>query len=793
MRVHSKVLSVGLATVALTAGLFFAPPASALKNFREMPSTVWGHTYAGIASASATSSNSSKPPAANIEGGTVFNVTYTNFPAWAKRDVQAAIDVWAANFPSSVPISVDASWVRQGGGILGSARPGNFFASFNGAPDSTLWYPSALANALAGQDLDPQNPEFVIQANSLANWDQRNDGKPTTSEYDLESVFIHEIGHGLGFLSTDSYDNIFKVGILDQPTIFDAYLQTPDGHRVSDLPSPSVELGQALTNTLVWSGPLGIAQNKGVKPRMYTPSRYEPGSSVSHLDDATFTSTGLDSVMTPNLDAGEVFHQPGPLLLAMLQDLRNQPPVGVVTDVPLPPQNTLALIGDSSAIVTFDPPANVRLVQVLDYVVTNNKTRLSVTSKTSPVVISGLKNGTTYDFSVTARNTVGLSAPALSNSITPTSTWIPSYLDKGADGKHLVTTTFRNQPAVVYTDSPSGDLKLALWTGKAWERKVIDGRGGSSGRTSDDVSGPVSACVSGAGAKQILHIFYTNLTTKDLQYATYDGKNFFFEVVDGDGPIVQPYDQSARVRTASDVSVGNACASTAAGIQVFYRDESQGILLGATKAPGAKWNYELIDGDRKTDNRTTGDVAMKLHAVSVGAKVSVIYTSIISMNSQKIPTNGEVRLATRNGISPLWSYQTLDAATQTIAVTGYDVALSNSANGVIAAWMTSDRLTFQRPNQIRWVNTDAPTLVNAITTGAFGGPSMPLSIEANSSLFGCADRLCSATLDTDAAKQSMKLTSNSSLISGSDVTFITLKKIRYALASIDGKLTLLKP
>ncbi|MBC7462970.1 MAG: fibronectin type III domain-containing protein [Actinobacteria bacterium] len=790
MHARLKFRFSGLAILAVSAGLFFAPPATALKNFREIPSTVWGHTYAGATGGNVTASRSD---VAKVEGSTVFNVTYTNFPAWAKRDVQAAIDVWAANFPSTVPISVEATWVRQSGGILGSARPGSFFASFNGAPDSSLWYASALANALAGQDLDPDNPEIVIQANALANWDQRNDGRPTTSEYDLMSVFIHEIAHGLGFLSTNSYDTYFKYGILDQPTIFDAYLQTADGHRVSDSPSPSLELGQSLTSSLVWAGPLGILANNGVAPKMYTPAPYESGSSVSHLDEDTFSSAGLDSVMTPNLDAGEVFHQPGPLLLAMLADLRNKPPVGIVTDVPLPPQNALALIGDSSAIVTFDPPTNVRLAQVLDYTITNNKTQQSITSNTSPVVMSGLQNGTPYNFSVTARNVIGTSQAVSTNTITPTNTWIPTYLDKGADGKHIATATFRGMPAVVYTDSPSGDVKLALWTGRTWNRVLIDGRGGTAGRTADDVSGPVSVCVSGAGAKQIMHIFYTDVTTRDIHYASYDTKKFLYAVVDGDGPIVQPYDQTARVRTASDVSVSNACASTAAGIQVFYRDESQGILLGAHKAPGANWVYELIDGDRKTNNRTTGDVAMKLRAVAVGSKVTIIYSSIINMNSQKVATNGEVRLATRIGTTPLWNYQTLDKATSTVAVAGYDVALSKTANGVIASWMTSSRLSLAHPNQIRWVNTDAPSLLHTLTTGAFGSPSSPMSIDATSLLFGCQERICATKLDADPTKQSIKLVSNSRMVPDMDVLWITIKKIRYALASVDGKLTLLKP
>ena len=791
---RNKTIRASLTILGLTAGLFFAPPASALKTFREIASTAWGYTYAGgVSDVTSKTVAASRPDSAKLQGSSVFNVKYTNFPLWAKRDVQTAIDVWAANFSSDTPISVEASWTRSSGGILGSARPGNFFSAFEGAPDSSLWYASALANALAGKDLDPDNPEIVIQANSAANWDQRNDGTPTTSEYDLESVFIHEIAHGLGFLSTDQYDSYFRWGILEQPTIFDAYLQTGDGHRVSDIESPSLELGKALTSTLVWSGPLGIQENGGVKPRLYTPSQYESGSSVSHLDEATFSSTGQNSVMTPSLDAGEIFHDPGPLLVAMLNDLRNKPPVGVVTDVPQPPRNALALVGDRSAIVTFDAPGNVRIAQVIDYTVTNNLTKESFQSLTSPVVITGLKNGTSYDFSVTSRNLLG-SSPAIStNSVIPVAAWKALNLDAGADGNHIATTNFNGQPAIVYTDSKSGDVKLALWTGKKWERLIVDGRGGSSGRTSDDVSGPVSVCVSGSGKKQTLHLFYTDLTKKDLRYAFYNLKKFAYSTVDGDGPTVQAYDQVSRVRTASDVSISNACASTAAGIQVFYRDESQGVLLGAHKVPRGKWAYELIDGDRKTDARTTGDVAMKIRAVAVGSKVTILYTSVLSMTAHKLVTSGEMRLATRDGITPRWKYQTIDSPTQTMAVTGYEIALDKTSNGIIASWLSATRLSLQKPSQIRWANVDAPALINSMPTASFGTLGGPLSYDGKSLLFGCEQRICSISLDSDITKRTLNLVSNSRSDQDNESYWLTINKVRYVVASVDGKLTLLKP
>ena len=784
-------IRASIALVAVLAGLFAVPQAHALPIVHERASTVWGHTYAGPATTNVQSTNNS---GAHLQQQSNFVVTYNNFPTWAKNDVQAAIDVWSQNFASTVPINVEATWGRSStSGILGSARPGNYFSGFSGAPDPTLWYPSALANAISGTDLDKNNPEIVIQANSNANWDQRNDGKPTTSEYDLESVFIHELGHGLGFLSTDAYDTYFKYGILDQPTPFDAYAQTTDGRRLSDLPSPSSELGVALTSPLVWSGPLGIAANGGVKPLLYTPSRYEVGSSVSHLDEATFSSSGPNSIMTPNMDAGEVFHDPGPLLLAMLQDLRNKPPAGIASTMPLPPRNAAALVGDRSAVITFDLPANSRTAQVTEFDIRNNRTGREVTATSSPVLISGLQNGLSYSFSIFSRNPLGQSEVVQTNSMTPQPAWKATVLDSLADGEHIATTLFDTKPVIIYTDSKRGWVKLAMWNGKGWRKLTIDGRGGSAGRTFHNVAGPVSVCASGSGTNQILHIFYADLVDKNLHHATFDGKNFRYEIVDGNGPSVQPYQQSARVRTASDVSVSNACASTAAGIQVFYRDETQGILLGAVKGSSGKWTYEIVDGDSKINGRTIGDVGTHLRAVAVGSKVTIMYDSVLVVNQQRQATSGEVRVATRFGISPVWTYRTLDTSGGGVAVAGYDLSLNKTADGVIATWLTASGVSLPKPTQIRWANLTTRTTPVTITSDGYGLPTAPLSIDNRTIAFGCQERICTTDLKSVVTKAPIGLVSNYQSPSAIDSDWVIVNKVRYVVASVAGKLSLLKP
>jgi len=786
LRYLKRSFAIALSFAIVTAGL--TSPATALSQILIRPATQWGNVYAVPAKAT---QQSPKPKVANLEKKAKINVKYNNFPEWTKVQVQAAVDIWAENFESKVPINIEATWGRSSSfSILGSARPGNYVSNFPGAPDPSLWYPSALANALAAKDIDGDGPEIIITVNSLANWYKGNGTGPSKFEYDLQSVMIHEMAHGLGFLSTDSYDTYFGYGSIDQPTAYDAYIQTGDGRRLSDLPSPSLELGEALTSKLVWSGANGIAANGGVKPLIYTPKKYEEGSSVSHLDEATFDSAGRDSVMSPNLQAGEVFLGPGPLLLAMMQDLRTKPPVGIAVGIPQTVRNAEALISDSGAIVKFDPPANARAAQIKSYTVKNLKTGAEKSFTNSPAVFPGLKNGTSYSFTITASNSLGTSDPVTTNAITPTAAWKQSVIDPNADAKNLTTVTFNGNPAIVYQDANTGSLKIALWSGKIWKKLNIDGRGGSAGRTSNPIAGDLSACVGGSGKAQTLHIFYADSVDKYLRYATYDGKAFKFEIVDGNGPALNKYDDPIRVRGKSDVSVANACSVSAVGVQVFYRDESQGVLLGAVKAKGStEWKYEIIDGDRKTDGRTTGDVAFHLDALFDGKSTILIYDSVDGLSQRKVVTAGSIHTAKRVGISPTgWQYSTLDSSGGPTAVAGYDVALQKGARGILATWLTSTTLTIPNAEKIRWTYLADPTDIKSVSTTGYGTPSKFLSSNGTTTIFNCQERLCALNISTNA----LSLVTKEQGVDSFDSAWIVLNNVRYLISGVNNKLLSLR-
>jgi hypothetical protein len=291
----------------------------------------------------------------------------------------------------------------------------------------------------------------------------------------------------------------------------------------------------------------------------------------------------------------------------------------------------------------------------------------------------------------------------------------------------------------------------------------------------------------------MLHIFYSESDDRDLHYATYDGKNFTYEIVDGNGVQVNDYKDPVRVRTGSDVSVSSACVATAGGIQVFYRDESQGILLGATKAKGAKtWNYELIDGDRKTDGRTTGDVAFHLKALFDGKKTYVLYDSVLTINQKKEPTSGEVRVASRNTFaSGDWNYFNIDSSGSSTPMTGFDVSIAKTLDGVQAAWLISSPATAPKPNRIRWSLIQNPPTQSVATTELYGSPSKYLNTDGTLIAFNCEQRLC--VLDSARAVPTIKVVSSEQFPDGADSAWVTIDRVRYLVASFKGQLAIFRP
>lgn len=271
--------------------------------------------------------NTQVPPPEGFEYGgerdVVISVTYTGFTAAAQTAFQYAVDIWASTLTSDVPIMVDAYWEDIGGGTLGYAGATNGFANFSGAPMSNTWYPSALADKLAGFDINPGFFDIEAHFDSGTNWYFGTDGNPGFSQFDFVSVVLHELGHGLGFSGSADYAGGFGyIGFGGDPDIYDVFVENGGGTSILNYGDGTMSLGTQLTGgNLYFSGTGTNAANGGNPAELYAPGTWSGGSSYSHLDENAFPAGNANSLMTPFIGQNEAVHSPGAITVGMLEDI----------------------------------------------------------------------------------------------------------------------------------------------------------------------------------------------------------------------------------------------------------------------------------------------------------------------------------------------------------------------------------------------------------------------------------------------------------------------------------------
>ncbi len=305
-----------------------------------------------------------------------INITFVDTPgnAWstqAKAAFRAAADVWERSVESPVPIEVEATARSLGPGVLGGAGPFDFLrnegatvTSDDRAPTAAevrddVFEPVALYNARTGRDALPpergeRNPDIEAEFNPNAGGLYLGtDARPAPNQVDFRTVVLHEIGHGLGMTGTATVeagraslgmssvngDTGVRSGVsFDQLTYSTTAAQAGTGGTpLLSLPDGSPALRTALTgDQLYWSGQQALTAAGG-KVRLHAPpqcgeqgparpcrageSPFVDGSSYSHLDERRYARGTPPGLMTPYLEAGETYLEPGQLALGMLADM----------------------------------------------------------------------------------------------------------------------------------------------------------------------------------------------------------------------------------------------------------------------------------------------------------------------------------------------------------------------------------------------------------------------------------------------------------------------------------------
>lgn len=256
-----------------------------------------------------------------------FDVTYVDFTEQAKDAFQQAVDIWSSLLTTPVTIHVTAVWKPQDPGVLGSAIWGSVHANFEGAQRANTWYPVALAEKMAGTDLNaPDEMDIYAEFSSTFNWYYGLDGHPTLGTYDLVTVVLHELGHGLGFV--DSYDYVSGTGSVGAestglPMIYDLQLENAAGQNLyHDFDTNTTTLGTQLVSTnLFYKSPSVLVANSNQRAKIFAPATFSPGSSISHLDETTYPAGNINSLMTAQIGKQEAIHDPGPIVKAAFADM----------------------------------------------------------------------------------------------------------------------------------------------------------------------------------------------------------------------------------------------------------------------------------------------------------------------------------------------------------------------------------------------------------------------------------------------------------------------------------------
>lgn len=245
---------------------------------------------------------------------------------------EKAADILNATYDIAQAVKVASSFdpltCSSGSAILGQAGPAA--VEFDYSTHNIT--PHALYNQQLGSDSDSGTPEINAQFNSAidnndnclyaTNWYYGFDA-PTGNDKSLLSVVLHEILHGMGFLSYMGSNGVSTGGWNTSNGFeegFDPYTRMlkdeSTGSMLTALSSSARVSAMTSGTNLVWSGTNvnteSSSYSAGVNNsqiQLYAPSSYASGSSVSHFDTAVTANELMEPQYTEFLDTAGLAEQ----------------------------------------------------------------------------------------------------------------------------------------------------------------------------------------------------------------------------------------------------------------------------------------------------------------------------------------------------------------------------------------------------------------------------------------------------------------------------------------------------
>ena len=342
------IRSCTLAAVILALAL--ASPPAVASDDESLPRFIPGYSPHGLVDTGETNRRYVPPPPGLLDtalGRRVAQITVnynpascpqgttTAWPADARTAFSYAASIWAAILNADRTIEVDACWRNDlPANTLGRAGPARLYRDFTDAPRSGTFYPVALANEYDGSDLNGSEAEINANFNSSFDWYFGTDGATPDTQSDFVTVVLHELGHGLGFTGSVSFDDgvapaecggtagtaCYGLDANNRPVIYDRFTEDLGGNGILSYTSGTTALGNVVTSDDVFfDGTSANILNGGNRVELFAPTTWNPGSSYAHLGEV-FNDTE-HALMTFSIGRGEAIHYPGRVTIGLFVDM----------------------------------------------------------------------------------------------------------------------------------------------------------------------------------------------------------------------------------------------------------------------------------------------------------------------------------------------------------------------------------------------------------------------------------------------------------------------------------------
>ena len=202
---------------------------------------------------------------------------------------------------------------NDGSGFLAAAGP----FRFTGPNGFTNGF--AFDQITTGFDQTGAVPDATVTFDFGFNWNSELDA-PASNEFDLFSVALHEIGHVLGVGSVLNADGTSAISGGDPGVfaVYDSFLERGDGTALFAAGGEFVGTpADLVSDDLFFNGANAVAANGGERPRIFAPTTFNDGSSLSHVD-ASVDPNGVLQFSTPPGQTRRTFNG---VEIGILQDI----------------------------------------------------------------------------------------------------------------------------------------------------------------------------------------------------------------------------------------------------------------------------------------------------------------------------------------------------------------------------------------------------------------------------------------------------------------------------------------